>query len=200
MTEFTFALIKSHAADRAHRGPELTLSASVVVEAVMLRIIREGLLIRASRWHTPSNSQIERLYREHISHAYWPTLRDSVSGLTVPMVLWGDNAIVRWRQILGATDPAKAAPNTIRANFGDHYKMVNNVAHGSDSEQAAWREIGIFFPEFVGTLRAEARVPVPKVRGDDPAQTAGDDHIQRLREHAPGRDLDTDRASASEPT
>lgn len=162
--ECTFALIKTHAADRGAAFADEIKTSSVVVEAIHSRIIRDGLMIAALKWLVPPRSQIDQLYREHVERPYYPALSASVSGRTVAMILSGDNAILRWRTMLGATNPANAAPDTLRANFGDHHKMVDNVAHGSDSEQAARREIRLFFPEFdLEGVWPLARAPVPPI-------------------------------------
>ena len=156
--EFTFALIKSH----------IATDHPALVEAVLTRIVRSGLAIRQLCYITPTSPQIHILYREHAEKPYFPALADSVSRRTVAIVLSGENAILRWRELLGATNPATAAPDTLRANFGDHKKLVDNVAHGSDSENAARREIAIFFPDF--PLEAYwPRAHVQAVRSDDRA-------------------------------
>ena len=64
-------------------------------------------------------------------------------GPCIPLVLEGDNAIQKWRDLMGATDPAKAAPGTIRKDFADNIEA--NAVHGSDSAKSADREIAYFF-------------------------------------------------------
>jgi nucleoside-diphosphate kinase len=66
-----------------------------------------------------------------------------VEGPVVLLCLEGENAIVRWRDIMGATDPAKAAEGTLRARFGE--SITRNATHGSDSPASAQRELGFFF-------------------------------------------------------
>lgn len=92
-----------------------------------------------------SPDQASMLYREHEGRPYYDDLIKSViDGPTVVAVLKGQNAIARWRHLLGPTDPEKAPPGTIRGDFGQ--VMPHNAAHGSDSEESAKREIAIFFP------------------------------------------------------
>jgi nucleoside-diphosphate kinase len=84
----------------------------------------------------------------YIEHDGKPFFKDLVSFITssplVALVIEGPNAILGWRQIMGATNPANAQPGTIRGDFAT--ETQNNVTHGSDSIESATREIGLFFP------------------------------------------------------
>src|SRR5699024_3578492 len=88
----------------------------------------------------------ERHYGEHQGKPFFEGLVSFItSGPVVAMVLEGENAIGGWRGLMGATNPADAAPGTIR---GDYATTIDeNVAHGSDAPETAQREIGLFFPE-----------------------------------------------------
>jgi len=66
-----------------------------------------------------------------------------VSGPVVVLCLEGENAILRWRDLMGATNPAKAAPGTLRAKYGEGF--TENAVHGSDSPESAARELSFFF-------------------------------------------------------
>ena len=84
-------------------------------------------------------------YAEHEGKPFYESLvAYIVSGPVVKMVISGENAIAVCRKLMGATNPAEAAPGTIRGDFG--LTLDANVMHGSDSPEAAAREIGIFFP------------------------------------------------------
>jgi len=88
----------------------------------------------------------ERHYGVHAEKPFFGSLVDYItSGPIVAMVLAGDNAIARAREIMGATDPAKAAPGTIRADFGE--SIERNVVHGSDAPETALIEITTFFED-----------------------------------------------------
>ncbi|HET8984407.1 MAG TPA: nucleoside-diphosphate kinase, partial [Trueperaceae bacterium] len=86
----------------------------------------------------------ERHYGEHKGKPFFDGLVDFItSGPVVAMVLEGENAILGWRSLMGATNPKDAAPGTIRGDFAT--TIDENVAHGSDAPATAEREIGIFF-------------------------------------------------------
>ena len=89
--------------------------------------------------------QAEGFYHVHRSESFFDDLTNFMSeGPIVVMVLRGENAIQRWRGIMGATRPADAEAGTIRALFGEN--IERNSAHGSDSTESARFEIGYFFP------------------------------------------------------
>lgn len=136
MEEVTFALIKHHVA-KSH----------VLQEAVFGQILHRGFVIRHMQARELTRAEITLLYYEHLERPYFPSLALSVTGMVIPMVLSGPDVIRRWRIELGATDPSKSAANSIRGMFGNKNLMAENVAHGSDSEQAARREISAIFPD-----------------------------------------------------
>jgi len=96
--------------------------------------------------------KFEELYRDHNGKHYWDILMKSVCPGSYAMLIQGDNAIDKWRKIMGPTDPEKARltdPHSIRALYGT--KIPDNATHGSDSHLSAIRETGIFFPgEYYG--------------------------------------------------
>ena len=111
---------------------------------VYARFERAGLRIVASRMLYLSTAQAEAFYEVHRERPFYKDLvRYMTSGPVVAQVLEGDNAIVRNRDIMGATDPKKAAPGTIRADLAQSIEA--NVVHGSDAPETAAREISFFF-------------------------------------------------------
>jgi nucleoside-diphosphate kinase len=111
---------------------------------VYARFERAGLRIVASRMLHLSTSQAEAFYEVHRERPFYKDLvRYMTSGPVVAQVLEGDNAISRNRDIMGATDPKKAAPGTIRADLAQSIEA--NVVHGSDAPETAAREISFFF-------------------------------------------------------
>ncbi|MBS0387927.1 MAG: nucleoside-diphosphate kinase [Proteobacteria bacterium] len=108
------------------------------------RFERAGLRIVAARMLHLSTAQAEAFYEVHRERPFYKDLvRYMTSGPVIAQVLEGDNAIVRNRDIMGATDPKKAAPGTIRADLAQSIEA--NVVHGSDAPETAAREIGFFF-------------------------------------------------------
>jgi nucleoside-diphosphate kinase len=108
------------------------------------RFERAGLRIVASRMLHLSTAQAEAFYEVHRERPFYKDLvRYMTSGPVVAQVLEGDNAIARNRDIMGATDPKKAAPGTIRADLAQSIEA--NVVHGSDAPETAAREISFFF-------------------------------------------------------
>jgi nucleoside-diphosphate kinase len=137
--ERTFSIIKPDAAAR-----NLTGAINAMIEQVGLRIIAQ------KRVHI-SREQAETFYEVHRARPFFPELvQFMTSGPVVVQVLEGENAIARYRELMGATDPAKAAPGTIRKV---HAKSITqNSVHGSDSPETAATEIAQFFSgnEIVG--------------------------------------------------
>ncbi len=108
------------------------------------RFERAGLRIVAARMLHLSTAQAEAFYEVHRERPFYKDLvRYMTSGPVVAQVLEGDNAIARHRDIMGATDPKKAAPGSIRADLAQSIEA--NVVHGSDAADTAAREIGFFF-------------------------------------------------------
>ena len=104
-----------------------------------------GLKVVGARMMHLSRAEAEGFYAVHKERPFFKDLVDfMVSGPVLVQVLEGDNAIVRNRELMGATDPKKAAPGTIRADFAD--SIDANAVHGSDSAENAATEIAFFFP------------------------------------------------------
>ncbi len=105
---------------------------------------REGLSIVAAKMLHLSADQAKNFYAVHKERPFYKELVEFMtSGPVLVLVLEGENAIARNRQIMGATDPSKAAPGTIRADFAT--SIDRNAIHGSDSAQTAKTEIAFFF-------------------------------------------------------
>ncbi|PIY39657.1 nucleoside-diphosphate kinase, partial [Candidatus Aquicultor secundus] len=93
-----------------------------------------------------SQEKAEELYSIHKGKPFYNELVDFIiSGPVVPMVLEGENAVNRVRDIMGATNPKEAAPGTIRGDFAE--EISENIVHGADSVESANREIPVFFSE-----------------------------------------------------
>jgi len=137
--ERTFSIIKPDATAR-----NLTGAINAMIEGAGLRII-------AQRRTRVTREQAETFYAVHRERPFFRELVEFMtSGPVVVQVLEGENAIARYREIMGATDPAKAAPGTIRKI---HAKSVGeNSVHGSDAPETAQQEIAQFFSgnEIVG--------------------------------------------------
>jgi nucleoside-diphosphate kinase len=111
---------------------------------VLRRFESRGLKIVAARMLQLSRAQAEAFYEVHKARAFYPDLvRYMSSGPVLAQVLEGENAIATNRDIMGATDPKKAAPGTIRADLAK--SIETNVVHGSDAPETAAREIAFFF-------------------------------------------------------
>ncbi|HWG76839.1 MAG TPA: nucleoside-diphosphate kinase [Steroidobacteraceae bacterium] len=108
------------------------------------RFEKAGLSIVAARMLKLSAAEAERFYEVHRGRPFFADLvRYMSSGPVIVQVLEGDNAIARNREIMGATDPKKAAGGTIRADLAESIEA--NVVHGSDAAETAAREIAFFF-------------------------------------------------------
>lgn len=108
------------------------------------RFERAGLTIERMEMGMVTKEQAQANYAEHEGKPFYDGLVAYItSGLVVKMVISGEGAVLKCRSLMGATDPASAAPGTIRGDFG--LVMDENVIHGSDSPESAEREIGIFF-------------------------------------------------------
>lgn len=116
-----------------------------IIGSIMQRFEKQGLKIVAARMLQLSPTMAEGFYREHKERGFFADLISFMtSGPVVVQVLVGPNAIALNRDIMGATDPQKAAPGTIRADFAS--SIDANAVHGSDSLKSAQREIAFFFP------------------------------------------------------
>ncbi len=137
-TEMTFSIIKPNAVKKNAIGP------------IIAKFEENGLKIAAAKMVRLSKAKCEEFYAEHKARPFFGELVEFMtSGPVVLMCLKGENAVLKNREIMGATDPKKAAPGTIRALFGDN--MGENAVHGSDSPTSAQRELALFFEksEFV---------------------------------------------------
>jgi nucleoside-diphosphate kinase len=137
--ERTFSIIKPDATRRNLTG------------AINERLERAGLRIIAQRRIRMSREQAEGFYGVHRERPFFGTLvQFMTSGPVVVQVLEGENAVAKYREVMGATDPAKAAAGTIRKDFAESIEA--NSVHGSDSAENAKTEIAFFFKpeEIVG--------------------------------------------------
>src|SRR6187431_1379862 len=132
--ERTFSILKPDATER-----NLTGAINAIIEKAGLRIVAQKR-VRISR------EQAEKFYAVHRERPFFRELVEfMISGPVVVQVLEGDNAIARYREIMGATDPAKAADGTIRKI---HARSIGeNSVHGSDAPDTAAREIAQFFSD-----------------------------------------------------
>lgn len=132
MFEKTYIMIKPDAVEARHVGE------------IINRIERSGLTIERMVMEKVTPEQAAANYAEHQGKPFYDGLVEYItSGPVVKMVVSGEDAVVNMRRLMGVTDPAKAAPGTIRGDFG--LCVDRNVIHGSDSPASAEREIGIFF-------------------------------------------------------
>lgn len=117
-----------------------------LIGEVYRRFETAGLRIVASRMRHLTAREAEGFYAVHRERPFFADLcKYMTSGPVVVQVLEGENAVAKHRDIMGATDPKKAAPGTIRADLAA--SIEENVVHGSDSAENAAREIGYFFAE-----------------------------------------------------
>ena len=117
-----------------------------LVGNVLSRYEAKGLAIVALELRTIDAAQADAHYADHVDKDFYPLLRDFVtSGPLIAAVFEGDEAIEVVRQLNGATDGRKAAPGSIRGDLS--LSNRENLVHGSDSEESAKREIGLWFPE-----------------------------------------------------
>jgi nucleoside-diphosphate kinase len=117
-----------------------------VIGDVYRRFEQAGLRIVAARMLQLTQPQAEAFYGIHRERPFFKDLcRYMTSGPVMVQVLEGEGAVARNRDIMGATDPKKAAPGTIRADLADSIEA--NVVHGSDSPGNAAREVAFFFSE-----------------------------------------------------
>jgi nucleoside-diphosphate kinase len=131
-TERTLSIIKPDATRR-----NLTGKVNACLEAASLRIIAQKRL-------QLTQAQAEAFYAVHKERPFYSDLVTFMtSGPVVAQVLEGENAVSRNRDVMGATDPKKAAPGTIRAEFAENIEA--NSVHGSDSAENAATEIAFFF-------------------------------------------------------
>jgi nucleoside-diphosphate kinase len=130
----TFTMIKPSAVSSGFTGP------------IISKITEGGFAIVALKMHHLSRKQAELFYEIHKERPFYGELVAFMSsGPVVAMVLEKENCVEAFRNYIGATDPAKAAPGTIRQLYGKN--MGENAIHGSDSDENATRESRFFFSE-----------------------------------------------------
>jgi len=133
-TERTLSIIKPDATRRNLTGK------------INARFEEAGLRIVAQKRIQLTRAQAEQFYAVHAQRSFFSDLCEfMVSGPVVTQVLQGENAVARHREIMGATNPANAAPGTIRADFAESVEA--NSVHGSDAAETAAKEIAFFFSE-----------------------------------------------------
>jgi len=131
--ERTFAIIKPDAVGRGQQGE------------ILARIHKAGFTIVAIKSMRLTKQEAGGFYAVHRERPFFGELTDVMSsGKIFVMVLEADSAISKWRDTMGATDPKKAVPGTIRRDLGT--SIGNNCTHGSDAPDTAAFEIGYFFP------------------------------------------------------
>lgn len=130
--EKTFSIIKPNAVQKNCIGE------------IIARFEKRGLRVAAAKFTRLSREKTEGFYIEHKDRPFFGSLvHFMTSGPVLLMCLEGENAVMLNREIMGATDPAKAAPGTIRKDFADSIEA--NAVHGSDSPASAERELAYFF-------------------------------------------------------
>jgi nucleoside-diphosphate kinase len=133
LIERTFSIIKPDAVKAGSAG------------GILSRIEKDGFRIVALRLRHLTRAEAEGFYHVHRARPFFGSLTEFMSGgPCITMVLERENAIARLRELMGATDPAKAAAGTIRKDFAASIEA--NAIHGSDAAETAAFEIGYFFP------------------------------------------------------
>jgi len=134
VTEETFVIIKPDAVAAGRVG------------AILSRYEDEGLEIARMELRRIDAAFADQHYAEHVERDYYPPLREFMTeGPLIAMVLRGEDAVARVRALHGATDPTKADPGTVRADFAESTRR--NAVHASDSIEAAAGEIALWFGE-----------------------------------------------------
>ncbi|MBW2455576.1 MAG: nucleoside-diphosphate kinase [Deltaproteobacteria bacterium] len=129
----TFAIIKPDAMEAGHAG------------AIISRIHAEGFTVLGMRQVHITQAQAEGFYDIHRGKPFFDELVEFMSrGPIIVLALEAEEAIAKWREVIGATNPAKAADGTIRQLFAK--SLGENAVHGSDAPETAAVEIGYFFP------------------------------------------------------
>lgn len=131
-TEQTFSIVKPDAVGKN------------VIGQILSRFESAGLKVVAARMIHMTEAQAGEFYAEHKERPFFKDLVSFMtSGPVLVQVLEGENAILKNRELMGATNPKEAAPGTIRADFAE--EVSANAVHGSDSAASAAREIAVFF-------------------------------------------------------
>lgn len=134
MIEKTFAIIKPDAVKAGNTGK------------IIARIEQEGFNILGMKKMHVSKSQAAEFYAIHKTKPFFAELVEFMtSGPVVVMALEKENAIKAWRDLMGATNPEKSEPNTLRKLYGTN--VGSNATHGSDAHETAKTELALFFPE-----------------------------------------------------
>ena len=139
MIERTFSIVKPDAVAAKQTG------------AIIQMILDAGLAVKGMKMIQLTRAQAEGFYAVHSARPFFKDLVEyMISGPVVVSCLEGENAIARYRDLMGATDPAKAAEGTIRKRFGK--RIEANACHGSDAPETAKVEVSYFFSslELVG--------------------------------------------------
>ncbi len=117
-----------------------------LIGKIIDKIENGGLIVRGLKVLKMSREQAEKFYAVHESKPFYHSLVEFMtSGPVVVLAIGGHGSIERWRELMGATDPAKAKYNTIRREYGT--SIEKNVVHGSDSEANAKTEVAFFFKD-----------------------------------------------------
>ena len=133
--ERTFAIVKPDAVAAGHTG------------AILAAIEAAGLRLAGLKLTRLTPGLCRGFYHEHVGKAFYPTLEAFMTeGPVVLMVLEGEGAILRWRELMGATNPEQAAEGTLRRRFGT--AITRNATHGSDKPESAAFEVAYFFNAF----------------------------------------------------
>lgn len=132
--EQTFVMVKP---DGVSRG---------IIGEVITRLERKGLKMIGARFERLPEKRVMEQYREHIEKPFFPSLHHYITSGPVLLMVWeGRSAVSVVRTLIGKTDPAEAAPGTIRGDLA--MDIGRNVVHASDSPESARREISIHFSE-----------------------------------------------------
>ena len=133
--ERTFAIVKPDAVKEGHIGE------------IVAAIEQSGLKLVGLKLTRLTPALCQGFYHEHVGKGFYAELEAFMTeGPVVLMVLEGENAILRWRDLMGATNPANAAEKTLRKRFGAN--IGRNATHGSDKPESAKFEVGYFFNAF----------------------------------------------------
>ena len=136
--ERTLSIIKPDAVEKNHIGGIIAL------------IEGAGLKVKAMKMMHLSRPQAQGFYAVHKERPFFGELVEFMTRSPVVVIaLEGENAIAKYREVMGATDPAKAAEGTIRKKFGA--SIGENASHGSDAKETAAFEVGFFFPGYETT-------------------------------------------------
>ena len=131
--ERTFAIIKPDAVKSRYVGQ------------IIQRVEAAGFTIRAMQMRHLTVAESEGFYAVHRARPFFPSLTAFMSsGPVIVLALEAEDAIKKWRNLMGATDPAKADAGTLRKEFGR--SIEHNATHGSDAPETAAFELGYFFP------------------------------------------------------